>query len=157
MLDSHLQSIHLPGSRREEFRAARERLFAAEGPATRLIERRELDSDLVVVDPDRSPPFPAGHLLIRDQKQYPLRPGINILGRNHANDIIIRHPQVSRRHCSILVHSDGRCEIHNLASLNGTWLNGTQLTSPKPLADGDWLELGPVGFRFSIPSRHEGA
>ena len=56
---------------------------------------------------------------------------------------------VSRRHCSIVVHSDGRAEIFDLASLNGTFLNGSRVVERAPLHGNDLVRLG-TQVAFSV-------
>ena len=49
------------------------------------------------------------------------------IGRLPDNDVVIRDECVSRRHCAVVVHSDLRCELHDVASKNGTLLNGKKI------------------------------
>lgn len=58
---------------------------------------------------------------------------------------------VSRIHASILI-SDKRIELKDLASANGTLLNGRKLTSlvPYPIQDGDILAFGKLQARIVI-------
>ena len=55
--------------------------------------------------------------------RFALRTGINTIGRYQENDIVLDLPAVSRRHCVILVHASGGCEVHDTASRNGTFVN----------------------------------
>ncbi|MDO5552828.1 MAG: FHA domain-containing protein [Planctomycetia bacterium] len=50
-----------------------------------------------------------------------------VIGRNSACDIVLRFPNVSSRHCK-LVLSDGYWYILDLRSTNGTRLNGMPVT-----------------------------
>lgn len=72
---------------------------------------------------------------------YPLRVGMNSIGRLPDNDVVIRDECVSRRHCAVLVHSDLRCELHDVASKNGTLLNGKKIPQPTRLQSGDQITL----------------
>lgn len=71
-----------------------------------------------------------------------------IIGRDpkHAQ-FLLEHPQVSRVHARISVVS-GRCTLTDLGSANGTYCNGTRLTSPQQLAPGDTLDVGPFTLMF---------
>ncbi len=58
---------------------------------------------------------------------------------------------VSRRHAVISVQGDGFC-IEDLASANGTFINGQRLQpqEPAPIRHGDELKLGTLILRFEI-------
>ncbi len=74
----------------------------------------------------------------------------SVLGRNPAAaDLVISSPLVSRVHARLRWIS-GRYCIEDIASRNGTWLNGRALMpgSLKPLESGDELVLGDRKFRY---------
>lgn len=75
-------------------------------------------------------------------REYPLKVGLNTIGRFRNNDVVLEEPRdrisVSRRHCVVLVHATGGYELHDVASRNGTYVNGQRLTQPI------WLESGDV-------------
>lgn len=74
----------------------------------------------------------------------------SVLGRNPAAaDLVISSPLVSRVHARLRWMS-GRYCIEDVASRNGTWLNGRALLpgSLKPLESGDELVLGDRKFRY---------
>ena len=48
---------------------------------------------------------------------------------------------MSRRHCAILVHAWGGCELHDTASRNGTCVNGRRVGPPVRLASGDQVRV----------------
>jgi hypothetical protein len=50
--------------------------------------------------------------------------------------------EISRHHARIARAPDGEYVIEDLASTNGTFVNGTRIAAPHPLADGDSIELG---------------
>jgi phage tail-like protein len=77
-----------------------------------------------------------------------LADGVSLLGRTNA-DIILDLPVVSRRHAEFNCDDDG-CTITDLASSNGTSVNGVNLTANKPLQlkDGDVIEIGPFTLRY---------
>jgi hypothetical protein len=62
------------------------------------------------------------------------------LGRDPRNDVVIDHPEVSRRHARIARQGDVWV-IEDLESTNGTFVNGTRLTVPRALTRGDTIEL----------------
>src|SRR5262249_23134926 len=70
---------------------------------------------------------------------YPLRIGFNTIGRLPDNDIELEEITVSRRHCVLLVHAWGGCELHDTASRNGTFVNGHRLRQAVRLTSGDQI------------------
>jgi hypothetical protein len=97
---------------------------------------------LLPVRPEQLVPGPR-YVLIDHQADllYPLKTGLNTIGRLPDNDIVFEEDTVSRRHCAILVHAWGGCELHDTASRNGTFLNGQPFWRPIPLASGDQIRL----------------
>jgi hypothetical protein len=81
------------------------------------------------------------------------RPAI-IIGRTAGNDVVVNHPEVSRRHASLTW--DGRqFVIQDLGSANGTFVNGVRLTAPQVLQPGDAIGLGPtvlLAFQATLPA-----
>jgi two-component system cell cycle response regulator len=64
-----------------------------------------------------------------------------VLGRSGQADVNIDDDGVSRNHVRILRNDDAIiCE--DMGSRNGTFVNGTKLTQPLVLADGDKIQLG---------------
>ena len=79
------------------------------------------------------------------------------LGRDPGNDIIVRDPKVSRHHAEI-VFERGFFVLHDLASANGTYVNGKRVRVA-PLTHGARLRLGNTYGRFSeeLPTENEAA
>ena len=73
-----------------------------------------------------------------------LSPGSTRIGRSRENGVVLPDPSVSRRHATIVTDSSGDVWITDLASTNGTCLNGAPLDphSSQRLHDGDRLQLG---------------
>ena len=69
------------------------------------------------------------------------------VGRDPGNDIILRDPKVSRHHAEI-VFERGFFVLHDLASANGTFVNGKRIRVA-PLTHGAKLRLGNSYGRFS--------
>lgn len=151
MSDPRLHSLHLEGQpRRDVFRSARERLQAACGSQTLAGDLHLLGDDDLVVSTVAAPPgaVVANPLhrrftfYLKDGVNvYPLHVGMNSIGRLPDNDVVIRDECVSRRHCAVVVHSDLRCELHDVASKNGTLLNGKKIPQPTRLQSGDQITL----------------
>jgi pSer/pThr/pTyr-binding forkhead associated (FHA) protein len=72
---------------------------------------------------------------------YPLRIGVNTVGRLPDNSVVIEDPHVSRRHCAVLIHAGDGGELHDVASKNGTYLNGRRIDHPTPLRTGDEIRM----------------
>ena len=70
-----------------------------------------------------------------------LAPGDNVLGREAGLAVRLDRPGVSRRHASIRIEGD-KAALSDLASKNGTFVNGTPVGAPTPLRDGDEIRLG---------------
>ena len=69
------------------------------------------------------------------------------IGRDPGNDIILRDPKVSRHHAEI-VFERGFFVLHDLASANGTYVNGKRVRVA-PLTHGAKLRMGNTYGRFS--------
>ncbi|HVG22733.1 MAG TPA: FHA domain-containing protein [Thermoanaerobaculia bacterium] len=79
------------------------------------------------------------------------------LGRDPGNDIILRDPKVSRHHAEI-VFERGFFVLHDLASANGTYVNGKRIRVA-PLTHGARLRMGNTYGRFSeeLPTEADNA
>jgi len=77
------------------------------------------------------------------------------LGRDPGNDIILRDPKVSRHHAEI-VFERGFFVLKDLASANGTYVNGKRIRVA-PLTHGARLRMGNTYGRFSeeLPTESE--
>lgn len=69
------------------------------------------------------------------------------IGRDPGNDVVLKDPRVSRRHAEV-VFERGFFVLHDLASANGTWIDGKKVRIA-PLTDGAALRLGNTLARFS--------
>lgn len=74
------------------------------------------------------------------------------LGRTKACDICVDELSVSRRHCTLQTREDG-CEVVDLQSANGTFVNDGRVTSAL-LKPGDRLRLGSIVLEVGVPGRH---
>ncbi len=70
------------------------------------------------------------------------------LGRSNTCEIVITDPLVSRQHCQILLGMGG-ISLRDLASTNGTFLNGTRVTE-SPLRSQDVISVGGTRLRFAL-------
>jgi pSer/pThr/pTyr-binding forkhead associated (FHA) protein len=161
MGDSRLNSIHLDASRKQEFRLAREALLGSRGNQTQALER--MDPSLWKAEPNQTaiqnvdnPSVVGARFVLMDRDYvYPLKIGLNTIGRMPDNDVVLPDPYVSRRHCAILVHAGNVCEIHDIASKNGTFINGQKINGPTTLNSGD--QIGMCGKQLVFMTKNESA
>ena len=64
-----------------------------------------------------------------------------VIGRSAPADLIIVHPEISRRHAHI-TWQQGQYFLEDLGSSNGTFLNGQPVHAPQVLANGAEIQLG---------------
>jgi DNA-binding winged helix-turn-helix (wHTH) protein len=79
----------------------------------------------------------------------PLRNGANFIGRDLACAIVLERREVSRQHARIVVAGEKSATIEDLASKNGTYLNGVKVASATPLSAGDVIQIGGVALAFN--------
>lgn len=86
---------------------------------------------------------------------YQLRFGVNTIGRDDDNTIVLSHGYLSRYHSKIVIAED-RVTLTDLQSLNGTFVNEFKIEECE-LKDGDWVRFGSVFFKFveSTPDQEE--
>jgi hypothetical protein len=151
-----LQSVHLPFPRRQEFRDAREDILQARGQHTIA---QEGETPPARVDSPANLPLdsqantasielPCRFALMEGNTIYPLKVGLNTLGRSSENDVVLKEHYISRRHCAIVVHVGSACEVFDMASRNGTFLNDHSLTGSHRLRSGDRIRICDRSFIF---------
>src|SRR5437879_3038412 len=152
MNDPRLNSVHLEFPRREDFRRARGMLLGARGTHTVALEKHEGllggQSRTLREDIRDAEPAAGEYWLMCREGIYPLKVGVNTIGRLPDNDVIIQGPYVSRRHCAILVHAADGCELYDIASKNGTYINGNRLSGRTQLSSGDEIRMCDRQFVF---------
>jgi len=72
-----------------------------------------------------------------------------VVGRAADADLVLNHPEVSRRHCRIQQEGEAWF-IEDLGSRHGTDVNGQHISSRTPLRPGDQVHLGPVILGFGV-------
>jgi DNA-binding winged helix-turn-helix (wHTH) protein len=89
--------------------------------------------------------------LIVEGRQIPLSNGVSIIGRAADAAIRVEAPGMSRHHARIRVEH-GQATLEDLASKNGTHLDGRRLSTPEPLEDGQQIRVGGITLTFRIVS-----
>jgi predicted component of type VI protein secretion system len=74
--------------------------------------------------------------------------GVTTVGRHDECQIRIKSSQVSRRHCE-LFEKKGLLLVKDLASANGTFVNGKKIQTQQVLEPGDELTVGQVTLRVA--------
>jgi hypothetical protein len=157
MLPSVFSSIHLTDQqRRELFRQARQGVLESCGSQTITAEqvgRFGITDNPKLLSPgltDNSLPAECTCVLMDGEQVVPLKVGINTIGRFPDCDLVIDEKHISRRHCVLLLHTNGSCELHDTASRNGTELNGQRLSEPVHLRSGDRIRVCHREFTFMV-------
>lgn len=73
---------------------------------------------------------------------YPLREDKTDIGRGPSNHIDVNDPKVSDQHARVRVNDEKQFVLWDLASLNGTFLNGEKLDSATVLQENDRVKVG---------------
>lgn len=80
-------------------------------------------------------------------RRYVLGPDPAVIGRTPDCQIVNPHSSVSRVHARIDLAVDGRYQVTDLGSTNGTYVNNARVRTAR-LADGDYLRAGNCIYRF---------
>ena len=86
----------------------------------------------------------------------PLPDGEAALGRDPTNTVPVVDPSVSRKHCLLRRDEDGRYQIRDLESRNGTVVNGLTVKQ-QWLRHGDEIAIGDSVFVFLLEEEEKAA
>jgi len=75
--------------------------------------------------------------------------GVYLIGRKGA-DIVLDDEKVSRKHAEIGLYGPGAYVLRDLASTNGTLLNGRRVTEKAKLQHWDLIRVGDTQLRFAV-------
>jgi len=75
--------------------------------------------------------------------------GTYLIGRDGA-DIPLDDEKVSRKHAEIGLYGPGAFVLRDLASTNGTRLNGKRISDKVKLSHWDEIRVGDTVFRFAV-------
>jgi hypothetical protein len=96
-------------------------------------------------------------LIIKASEEQParvieLKPGVNRFGRSSLNDQMFPFPEISEKHCEILVDNDF-VFVRDLDSSNGTFIDGDPIRE-SALYSGQVLQIGLVEMTLDAPQIH---
>jgi len=93
-------------------------------------------------------------LVTSEGREYLLGEGRVTIGRETGNDIVLPVQQVSRHHAQVYCGPSG-CNVMDLRSTNGTFVNGVPIPPrvQRPIRAGDVLQIGPVTLKVTLPAR----
>ncbi|HEX3723356.1 MAG TPA: FHA domain-containing protein [Nitrolancea sp.] len=92
--------------------------------------------------------------LIVAGKSVPLNQPRVRIGRYPNNDVVLDHPTVSAYHAEITLRPDGRHELVDRESRNGTRINGSPVRSAI-LRDGDQITVGAITLHYLVKPTSE--
>jgi ABC transport system ATP-binding/permease protein len=72
-----------------------------------------------------------------------------VVGRDPDTDLVLNHPEVSRRHCRIFCENE-TWFVEDVGSRRGTAVNGNPISGLVALTPGDRIHVGPVILVFGI-------
>lgn len=114
---------------------------------------RDLRQSPVVEAPQAKPKY--GKLVIVEPGKSRLAPGMTFtlqavtsLGRKDSNSIVLDDDFVSSEH-SLISWRDGTVWLEDVASTNGTFLNGAEVTRPTAVSEGDIVGIGRVRLKWT--------
>lgn len=73
------------------------------------------------------------------------------IGRSHSNQLVLPDEKVSRHHALIQTLENDECWIIDLASANGTYVNGRRIEHTLLLREQDEITIGPDRIIFRSP------
>jgi len=74
--------------------------------------------------------------------------GTYTIGRKEC-DIVLDDEKVSRKHASVVIIREGQYAVQDLASRNGTFVNGVRLTR-RNVQHNDLIRVGNTTLRFTV-------
>jgi len=81
--------------------------------------------------------------------QFPVTAEVTIIGREETCDIVIQDAEASRRHTQLSWEGNAFV-VRDMGSTNGTFVNGTQITTTRTLTSGDTIGLGQTSLVLEI-------
>ena len=82
-------------------------------------------------------------------REIPIRGSDFLIGRGNDCDLRLRDPNISRHHCMIRLRA-AEVTLHDLGSINGTYVNGARVITQVVLRSGDEIRLGEYHFLLDL-------
>ena len=79
--------------------------------------------------------------------RLPLDHGLTVGRQAMPGQVVLDHPNVSRRHAAFEV-AGGNIVLRDLGGANGTYVNGARLRGARSLVSGDRIDIGPFELTF---------
>jgi ABC transport system ATP-binding/permease protein len=79
--------------------------------------------------------------------RVPLDHGLTVGRQAMPGQVVLDHPNVSRRHAAFEV-AGGTIVLRDLGGANGTYVNGARLRGARSLVSGDRIDIGPFELTF---------
>ncbi|MDR3116648.1 MAG: FHA domain-containing protein [Bifidobacteriaceae bacterium] len=111
-------------------------LFALSSEEIDVISKLELGTALLLEHKD-------GQIDAR----YLLNTPTTLIGRNESADILLDDNTISRKH-ALITRQDNNWTLKDLASLNGTYINGNRIENEAKINSGDKILIGKYHFVF---------
>ena len=77
------------------------------------------------------------------RREFPLKPGTHVIGRQKTCKLRVPLPSVSRRHAELVVTEAEEVTVRDRGSSNGSFRNGSGVEEAQ-LEPGDELRIGPL-------------
>lgn len=103
---------------------------------------------------DRQPTDGRVYIVRSGSRKVVLGLGANSIGRDPDCDVHLNDPSVSKVHARIIV-GENSVQITDLESKNGTSVQGTLITAPTPLSDGDEIGIGVLKVFFIVDKQFD--
>ena len=98
---------------------------------------------------DTNWPATSPHCIVWDQREYPLREGITVIGRGEDADLRIPLPSLSRHHARVIVRGL-EATLEDLGSRHGSWRGSTRVRGAVGLSGGDEIRLGTASLVYCV-------
>jgi pSer/pThr/pTyr-binding forkhead associated (FHA) protein len=110
---------------------------------------RELKQQGQILAARQPPPVMLTNLTLENSSSQSYEKPVIILGRGDGCDFVVDDQTVSTRHAR-LAYRKQQWWLEDLASTNGTFLNGEAVTTPVVITHGDELQLGQLRVRVEL-------
>src|SRR5437879_13010738 len=80
-----------------------------------------------------------------------------VIGRDDDCDLVVDDPKASRRHAALKALPDGRAELRDLGTTNGTFVDERRIDAPVTLEGGETIRVGRTELRTSKAAPGKGA